>query len=151
MRFLRKSLTGMFLLAATIGLMAFALDMVRSAIADRGEGDQRRGGGRERVFAVNIVPFEPGQQIPILEVFGEVQSRRALDIRSAVGGSVVELHPNFTEGGAVQAGEVLFRIDPADAETALALAEADLTDAETELREAQRTIGLAQDLSLIHI
>ncbi|MDT2077278.1 MAG: efflux transporter periplasmic adaptor subunit, partial [Planktomarina sp.] len=74
MRFLRKSLMGLFLLASTLALFGFSIMMVRSAIENKDEGGRRGGGGRERVFAVNIVPFEAGQQIPILQVFGEVQS-----------------------------------------------------------------------------
>ena len=44
MRFLRKSLMGLFLLAATLALFAYAIMMVRGAIENKGD-DQRRGGG----------------------------------------------------------------------------------------------------------
>ena len=74
MRFLRKSLTGLFLLGATLALFAFAFSMVRSAIENKDDGQRRGGGPRERIFAVNVVPFEAGQQTPILQVFGEVQA-----------------------------------------------------------------------------
>ena len=62
MRFLRKSLMGLFLLAATLALFAYAIMMVRGAIENKGDDQRRGGGGRERIFAVNAVPFEPGQQ-----------------------------------------------------------------------------------------
>jgi len=84
MRFLRKSLMGLFLLAATLALFAYAIMMVRGAIENKGDDQRRGGGGRERIFAVNAVPFEPGQHIPVLQVFGEVQSQRSLDIRPAL-------------------------------------------------------------------
>ena len=145
MRFLRKSLMGLFLLASTLALFGFSIMMVRSAIENKDEGGRRGGGGRERVFAVNIVPFEAGQQIPILQVFGEVQSQRSLDIRTSVGGTVIELHPDFQNGGLVQKGDVLLRIDPSDAQTALALVEADVADAQADRREVARTLELAKD------
>lgn len=145
MRFLRKMLIGLFLLFATLALAFYAVYMVRSAMADMGD-DQRRGGGpRERVFAVNAIPFEPTTHTPVLEVFGEVQSRRILDIRPATGGSVIELHPAFRDGGQVAAGDLLLKIDPSDAQTALSLRQADLSEAEAEMREATRGLDLAQD------
>lgn len=145
MRFLRKSFVGLFLLAATLALAIFALDMVRSAIEARGDNERRGGGGRERVFAVNVVPFTPGQEIPELVVFGEVQSRRVLDLRSSVGGTVIELHPSFADGGTVAKGDLLVRIDPSDAETAVALIEADLIDAQADLKQAIDAVTLAED------
>ena len=44
MRFLRKSLIGLFLMAATLALLTYAVMMVRGAIENNGD-DQRRGGG----------------------------------------------------------------------------------------------------------
>ncbi|MDS9948554.1 MAG: efflux transporter periplasmic adaptor subunit, partial [Planktomarina sp.] len=145
MRFLRKSLTGLFLLGATLALFAFAFSMVRSAIEDKDDGQRRGGGPRERIFAVNVIPFEAGQQTPILQVFGEVQSQRSLDIRAAVGGTVIELHPDFQNGGQVNEGDIILRIDPSNADTALALVRADMADAQADLLEATRALELARD------
>lgn len=145
MRFLRKSLMGLFLLASTLALFGFAAMMVRSALEAKDDGGRRGDGGRERVFAVNVVPFEAGSQTPILQVFGEVQSQRSLDIRSAVGGTVIELHPDFQNGGLVKEGDVLLRIDPSNAQTDLDLVEADVADAQADLREATRALDLAKD------
>ena len=145
MRFLRKSFTGLFLMAVTLALMVFAVDMVRGAIEARAGGDDRRGGGRERVFAVNVVPFQPGSETPQLTVFGEVQSLRVLDMRAAVGGTVVDLHPAFSNGGQVAMGELVVRIDPADAQSALALSQADMSDAQADLKDARDALVLAQD------
>ncbi|MGB1234410.1 MAG: hypothetical protein ACPG5U_01600, partial [Planktomarina sp.] len=123
MRFLRKSLSGLFLFGLTLGLFFFAGTMVFDAIQGRdGDGDRRGGGGRERVFAVNVVPFTPETQTPVLSVFGEVASIRVLDLRPATGGSVKSLHPDFKNGGRVMAGDLLVEIDAADAETAFAFA-----------------------------
>ena len=145
MRFLRKSLMGLFLVGTTLAIFAFAFVMVRSAIENKDDGQRRGGGQRERTFAVNVVPFEAGKQIPVLKVFGEIQSQRSLDLRAAVSGAVIDLHPNFQNGGQVQKGDILLRIDPSNAETGLALVQADMADAQADMREATRALQLASD------
>ena len=145
MRFLRKSLMGLFLVGTTLAIFAFAFVMVRSAIENKDDGQRRGGGQRERTFAVNVVPFQAGQQIPVLKVFGEIQSQRSLDLRAAVSGAVIDLHPNFQNGGQVQEGDILLQIDPSNAETGLALVQADMADAQADMREATRALQLASD------
>jgi len=136
---------GLFLVGTTLAIFAFAFVMVRSAIENKDDGQRRGGGQRERTFAVNVVPFQAGQQIPVLKVFGEIQSQRSLDLRAAVSGAVIDLHPNFQNGGQVQEGDILLRIDPSNAETALALVQADMADAQADMREATRALQLASD------
>lgn len=145
MRFLRRSLVGLFLLAVTFGLMAYAGSMVWGALQARWSDEPGQRPARERVFAANVITVEPQTIRPVLSTFGEVRSRRTLDLRASAGGQVVWLSPDFEEGGAVQAGAVLVRIDPADAQSALDTARADLSEAEAELREAERALTLAAD------
>lgn len=145
MRFLRKSLTGLFLVALTLGLLAYAGVLVREAVQARMNEEPRVRPVRERVFAVNVVPVTFETVAPELRTFGEVQSRRTLELRAATGGSVIDLDEAFVEGGQVEAGQVLARIDPANAQSALDRAENDLLDAQAEQREANRAIVLARD------
>lgn len=100
---------------------------------------------QERLFSVNVVTAAEARVTPVLTAFGQVESRRTLEIRAAVGGTVLELAPEFVEGGSVTEGQVLLRIDPADAEAALARAENDLRDAEAEARDAAVAVELAGD------
>ncbi|MGH1353885.1 MAG: efflux RND transporter periplasmic adaptor subunit [Thalassovita sp.] len=145
MRFLRQSLTGLFLVAVTLGLLVYAGSMVFDALQERMSREARAPQIRERIFAVNVVPAVPGTVRPELSAYGEVQSLRTLEIRAAVRGTVIELADGFAEGGLVTAGDVLVRIDPADAKDALDRAEADHLDAELETREAARALELARD------
>ena len=145
MRFFRKSLVGLLLLTLTLGLFAYAGQMVNSAMKDSMSRKPRTPQQRERVFTVNVITAEPQSITPMLEAFGEVQSRRTLDLRMATGGQVIELAEGFVEGGQVQAGEVLVRLNDADARSAVGRAEADVTDAMAEVEEADRALVLISD------
>ncbi len=145
MRFFRRSLVGLFLLSLTVGLLAFAGSMVYGSLQERWakEGGDRP--ARERVFSVNVLALEPTTLTPVLTSFGEVASRRTLDLRAPVGGTIVELADGFEEGGAVTKGQFLARIDPADAQTSVDVARTDFLEAEADQREAERALALARD------
>ncbi|PJE31812.1 Multidrug resistance efflux pump [Pseudooceanicola antarcticus] len=145
MRFMTRSLMGLFLLSVTLGLLTYAGSLIYDAVEVRMNREPFMPRGREREFAVNVVEARAETIAPVLTVFGEVQSRRTLDIRAAASGQVVELAPEFVEGGQVREGQFLLRIDPAQAEAARDRAQADLADAEAEVRDANRAIGIARD------
>lgn len=144
MRFLRRSLTGLFLISVTVALLAWAGAVLIGAIEARMARDNEARPAEERVFAANVVAVTPATIAPELTVFGEVRSRRTLEVRATSGGTVVELSPAFEEGGAVAAGDLLAVIDPSDTEAARDLARADLSEAEAGLREAERGLELAR-------
>lgn len=145
MRFLRQSLVGVFLAGVSLALIGFAVREVVSAVQDRMAEEKFAPPARERVFAVNVEVAVLETVAPVLDVFGEVQSRRSLELRSAIGGRVVYLAPSFEEGGAVAEGDLLVRVDQADARAALDRARTDLADAEAEQRDAARALSLARD------
>ncbi len=145
MRFLRRSLTGIFLLAVTLALIAWAGNMVRGAVEARMNEEPRSFPQRERVLAVNVVTLEPQTIVPELTVFGELRSQRTLDLRSATGGTVLSASDALVEGGRVEAGQLLLRINPVEAEAALGRVRADLQDAQAEVRDAERALTLAED------
>ena len=145
MRFLRRSLVGIFLLSLTLGLLAWAGNTVRGAVETRMNQEPRSFPQRERVFAVNVVTVERQTIAPQLKVFGELRSTRTLDLRAVVGGRVLETADSLVEGGQVAAGDLLLRIDPATAQSARDRIAADLQDAEAELRDAERSLVFAQD------
>lgn len=145
MRFLRQSLAGLFLLSVTVALLMLAGNLIRGAVQERMSQEPRTPPQRERVFTVNVVPATPADIAPTLTVFGEIQSRRTLELRAAAGGAIVELSEDFEEGGQVTAGDLLLRIDDADARDALARAQTEWREAEAEVRDADRGLLLAQD------
>lgn len=145
MRFLGRSLIGVFLLSVTIGLLALAGDLVWGALTARWEEKAPSRPAQERVFSAYVLTVEPTTVRPVLTTFGEVRSRRTLDLRASAGGAVVWVADSFEEGGTVEAGQLLLRIDAADAQSALDVARADLAEAEADLKDAERSILLARD------
>lgn len=145
MRFLRQSLIGLVLTALTLALLVYAGNLVRGAVQERLARETTAPPARERTFSVNLVLAKADDVVPVLETFGQVQSRRTLELRAAVTGRVVEMADSFEDGGTVRADDVLMRIDPADAQSALDRVQADISDAEADLRDAQRTLELGRD------
>ncbi|WP_372886964.1 efflux RND transporter periplasmic adaptor subunit [Shimia sp.] len=143
MRFLRQSLTGLFLLAVTVALLLVAGQMILGAFSERLARDSRPPQGRERVFAVNVEIAHPETIRPELVAFGEMRSRRSLDVRAKASGTIVYLSPDFVDGGMVAEGDLLLRVDPVPAEFSRQRARNDLSDAEAEQRDAGRDLELA--------
>tara|TARA_B110000908_G_scaffold135909_1_gene160911 strand:- start:4911 stop:6365 length:1455 start_codon:yes stop_codon:yes gene_type:complete len=148
MRFLRQSLVGVFLAAMTLGLLAYAAQLIGGAVQDRMGKENRARPAQERVFAVNVIRAEIGAETPVLKTFGEVKSRRTLELRAAIAGRVIELSEQFVDGGAVMAGDVLVRIDPANAQSTVSRVQADIADAQADGRDATRALALAKDEQL---
>ena len=145
MRFLTRSLLALFLAAISVAALGYAGYTMMTAIQSRAEAPGGPGPGRERVFTVRVMPVVPQEVTPILSAFGEVRTRRSLELRAPVGGRVLEVAEGFEDGAEVAEGQLLFRIDPADAESALAVARSDMSRAEAELRDATRALELAAE------
>jgi len=145
MQFLRRSLVGLFLLSLTVGFLAWAGNSVYSALQDRWAQESKIQPRRERVFSVNVLTATTGDVVPIMTAFGEIRSRRVLDLRATAAGRIVELADGFVEGGTVKSGDLLLQVDPENAQSALERAKGDLVEAEAELQEAEAALVLARD------
>jgi multidrug efflux pump subunit AcrA (membrane-fusion protein) len=144
MRFLLRGLTGLFLLSVTLGLLVFGAGMLRSNDAD--EPSQRFGRpGGERSFSVPVDTVALTQTAPIITTFGTVGSARVLELRAPQGGPVIDLSPAFRDGGEVTEGEVLLRIDPAEAQATRDRTAAERQDAAATLTERRAGLILAED------
>ncbi|WP_323037841.1 efflux RND transporter periplasmic adaptor subunit [Pararhodobacter sp.] len=144
MRFLTRSLVAVFLGAMALGLLALAGGMVRDTLAERAAQEDRPRTVRERVFTARVLTIQPGEVSPILSAFGEVVSRRTLELRATSSGRIIELAEGFENGATVEAGQVLIRLNPADAQAALSLVGIDLARAQAELEDAERALELSR-------
>jgi len=144
MAFLNRALVGVLLTALTLGALAWAgatvWRAVDASLADVPDARE----AREAVVSAPVMRVVSGTAHPVIESFGEVRSVRTLDIRAAAPGRIVELSESFRDGGEVAPGEVLVRIDPAQAQADRDLASADLDEARAEERDAARARELAE-------
>ncbi|MEM9603410.1 MAG: HlyD family efflux transporter periplasmic adaptor subunit [Pseudomonadota bacterium] len=142
MRFLLRALSGVFLLALTLGLLVLGVGVLIQADAD---SDGRRDGrpAQERVYTVSVTPVEPTTLAPVSRAFGRLQSWQTADVRSASAGTVTAIGDAVRDGGRVARGDLLFEIDPVIAENTLASRETDVAEARTELTDAQRALELS--------
>ncbi len=145
MRFLKNSFVGLFLAALTISLLAYAGSIVSTAVKERMERQSPNRVARERVYAVHVVRAAPTQTVPQILSFGEVRSLRTLEVRAPASGEIVELSPNFIEGGVFEKGEFILAVDPSDAQSQLDLALADKQDAEVQRNDALRALDIARE------
>ena len=95
MKFLGRGLVGLLLFSLTLGLLGLAGNTLKVAVQDRINKEPRVQKTRERTFAVKVVPAEITSINPTLNAFGEIQSRKTLDLRVAAGGQIQELSSNF--------------------------------------------------------
>ncbi|MCY3725937.1 MAG: efflux transporter periplasmic adaptor subunit [Rhodobacteraceae bacterium] len=145
MRFLKRSLLGLFLLGMSLGLLVIAGDMLYSSIQERMANGQPQRPQRERAYTATVLVAERTSIQPVISTFGEIVSTHTLEVRAPIGGTIVGLSPNFVEGGKVVEGELILEIDPSDAKSALDLAIADMNDAKVGLADAERLLDLARD------
>lgn len=145
MRFLVRSLVAVGLLAVTLAILSLAGHSIVTALQTRNAEKAAPRPVRERVFAATVLPVQLGTVTPDLLVYGEVRSRRTLDIRAPRAGRIVWLAEGFEDGAEVAEGQPLLRLDPADARAARDLALSDRARAEADARDAARALDLARD------
>lgn len=144
MKFLTRSIVALFLFSVTIGVLLLAVGQVIWAVREAQTNERPSRPQRERVFAVNVEIFEPVTIAPQITAFGRVQSWRSTELRAAVSGALVELSPDFRDGGTIADGQMVFQIDPAKSQSALALAVTVLREAKAELTDATVAIELVR-------
>ncbi len=144
MKFLARSFLGLFLFSVTMGLLALAGGQIYWALQQAQNDEGFRRPSQEREFTVDVATFEPTRIAPVITAYGTVKSWRTLDLRASVGGEIVEVSDAFRDGKHVREGDLLFRIDPAEAQSALELAQIALAEAETELTDATAALSLVE-------
>lgn len=110
--------------------------------------DQHAAGGwqpppaKVDVISVRAAPYTVMEELP-----GRIAPVRTAEVRARVAGIILKRH--FQEGGNVKAGDLLFQIDPAPFQAALAHAEAQLAQAEAQLANAEATVKRHEELIAI--
>lgn len=135
------------LVISLLGAAGFGIWWATKPDAPAQEGPQgRRGGGSMRGPMPVQVTQAVTRPMPVtLDAIGSVEAGHRVEIRPQVSGTLESV--NFTEGQTVREGQLLFRIDPALFETAVAQARAALQRDQAQLREAQAQARRLQPLA----
>lgn len=125
-------------------LLALAAGLFLFACKDAKQGPPPTAAAPKAV-EVNTVPVT-SQQTPLsIELPGRTAAYRVAEVRPQVSGIVQKRL--FTEGSVVKAGELLYQIDPATYQAALAIAEA--TQAKSEALEYSARLRSTRYLTLV--
>ena len=78
---------------------------------------------------VQVKELFPGNHFAMIHAMGTIIPARNLELKSRVSGEIIDIHPEFIEGGFLKAGTKILQIDPVDYELALIQKEKALADA----------------------
>jgi RND family efflux transporter MFP subunit len=101
---------------------------------------KRTGPTSERRPPVTIAPvvqvkeLYPENHLAMINVMGTIIPARSVELKSRVTGEIIDIHPEFIEGGFLKAGTKILQIDRVDYELALTQKEKALADAQYEYK-----------------
>ncbi|MDF1671103.1 MAG: efflux RND transporter periplasmic adaptor subunit [Roseovarius sp.] len=122
---------------------AGAVVLALTSIVPMAEAQQQSGTERPPQ-SVTVVTLEPQTITLTTTLPGRVAASAEAEVRPQVAGIITERR--FQEGGAVQEGDILYLIDPASYEAALAQADASVAQAEAQLDAARKEAVRVQEL-----
>ena len=96
------------------------------------------------VLSVQTLPLSLGPHRLRIEGTGEVKAFRTVELKPEVTGLIIEVNPALELGAIVEAGEVLYKIDPRDATYVAQKSKAELENAKLKLKEELGRQTLAQ-------
>lgn len=94
-------------------------------------------------YAVEVLELNAGSEKVTLQATGTVTPAVGITLRARVSGEIVEVAPEFINGGFFERGDVVLKIDPVDYQLALEQKKAALAEAEYQLKleKGQRDIA----------
>ncbi len=143
MKYLNKGLIGLFLLFLTIISVLVSFAILRSVYKENAN-KETFGGNQERSYAVPVGVFEESNFFPEIQSFGEIESGNSLEFRALTGGTVQFVSDNFRDGALVMKGELLYKIDPIDAQNDLYMAQVGFKEILAEKESAEASIKLLE-------
>lgn len=99
----------------------------------------------QRVLRVETIEALP-EDVPVtITGYGQARSLRVVPIAAEVSGIVVETHPDLREGVVVEAGALIFRIDPRDYMAALDQARAQAAQLDQTISLLRQQLSIDRD------
>ena len=113
--------------------------LLTAALLLAGCKEEKKEAGPPPKPAVDVVVLHTQSVALKTDLPGRTSAYRVAEVRPQVGGVI--LKRSFTEGDVVKAGQVLYQIDPAPYEAALASARAQLLKAQASAKTSQSTVS----------
>lgn len=123
-------------------VLAASLWLARQIIAAKPEATRRD--TPTRLVDIEAVRVKPVSYQVRINSQGTVQPRTESTLISELAGRIVELAPNFQNGGFFEQGDVLVHLDPRDYEIAVTVAASELAGVEAALAEEQARAKVAE-------
>ena len=127
----RETVRKILVFAAPLLVLAASGGIVFALFAAKPEPEKEESGPRPISLFVDEVRQEPVTLTVTTQ--GEIRPLAEIDLVPQVAGRIVYVAPEFVEGGIVEAGEVLVRIEDSDYGLAIIRAEARVAEAELKL------------------
>jgi RND family efflux transporter MFP subunit len=123
---------------ALVALMSFAVIAVAIGIAIFLVFAKPKAGRRHPHKKMNplvsVISVRPETHTVTVRVMGTVVPAKELTLKSRVAGEIVQMHPEFTDGGLLQKGEKILRIDDLDYRLIVAQKQSAVADARYALK-----------------
>lgn len=139
---MRDRLTASYNLEIRPIVLASALAWILLAVPSGAALAQMPPGGPPPTVITDVVRMQAAS--PIAEFIGRVQPIRDFEARARVEGVIEEV--GFQEGANVEAGALLYVIEPAPYQAVLDSANADVERAQAQAREAERSLARVREL-----
>jgi multidrug efflux system membrane fusion protein len=123
-----------------VGFLAAALALVGAACTDQ-KAESKQAQKRPTV-PVAVAPVEQKSMAVQVGAIGTVEQYAQVTVRAQVGGELTRVY--IKEGQDVKKGDLLFAIDPRQAEAALAQAQANLAKDRMQVQQARATLARDQ-------
>jgi len=101
-------------LKIALPLLILAIGAAGAYQVSRTGPEARRKKPKKPLPLVNVVRLHSTTEQVVVSAMGTVIPSRELQLRARVAGQVIAVHREFTEGGIVNSGEELVRLDPVD-------------------------------------
>lgn len=99
--------------------------------------------------SVKVVKVFPASKVMTVEAYGTIKPRHLVKIAFEVPGRIDHVHPAFTEGGKIQAGDILLRLDQRSYRLDREAAQVKIRQAKTDIENfKQDVVNLENDLGL---
>jgi len=131
-------------LQAVIPILILAGSLATYSYMKATKPEVRKRAPREAAYAVKSVPVTIADIAPVLKLYGTTAAGRQVEIRSLVAGRVIETGEGLRDGGEVEVGATLLKIDPFDFEIKVRETKSQLAEATARLAEMKASVATEQ-------